>query len=273
MKIDPTGGSQETVGASRPAGSEPAPAEIRLPTRVVVSLRAGAVLALANVLCVVIFSWAWMRVRTEPKVLSVTGSAKRLIESDLIVWKCRISASHMNLVEAYTALTSSREKLIAYLQQKGVGPQEITPKAVTSLKRFKRNDQGIETDELLAHDLTQEVEISSARVKEVSDLANNITELIKEGIYLESEPPRFIYTKLAEFKVAMLADATKDATARAQQIATNSGARLGAIQEARMGVMQINPLHSNDVSDSGNNDTTSLKKELTAVVSARFELQ
>ena len=70
----------------------------------------------------------------------------------------------------------------------------------------------------------------------------------------------------------MLADATKDATARAQQIAANSGASLGPIRDARMGVMQINPVHSNAVSDSGNNDTTSYEKEITAIVSARFEL-
>jgi hypothetical protein len=47
---------------------------------------------------------------------------------------------------------------------------------------------------------------------------------------------------------------------------------LGAIRDARMGVMQINPLHSTAASDTGNNDTTSMEKEITAVVSARFEL-
>jgi len=40
-----------------------------------------------------------------------------------------------------------------------------------------------------------------------------------------------------------------------------------------MGVMQINPANSNDVSDYGNNDTTSLFKDITAVVSAKFELE
>ena len=89
---------------------------------------------------------------------------------------------------------------------------------------------------------------------------------------LESEPPRYLYTKLADLKIEMLAEATRDATARARQIADNSGAKLGAIREARMGVMQINPVHSTAVSDSGNNDTSSLQKEITAVVTARFAL-
>jgi hypothetical protein len=37
-----------------------------------------------------------------------------------------------------------------------------------------------------------------------------------------------------------------------------------------MGVMQITPADSNDVSDSGMNDTTSLWKDITAVVNVSF---
>jgi uncharacterized protein len=89
---------------------------------------------------------------------------------------------------------------------------------------------------------------------------------------LESDPPQYLYTKLADLKIEMLAEATKDASTRAKQIAENSGCKLGAVRDARMGVMQINPLHSTSVSDAGNNDTTSMEKEITAVVSGRFEL-
>ena len=39
-----------------------------------------------------------------------------------------------------------------------------------------------------------------------------------------------------------------------------------------MGVMQINAIHSNETSGEGRNDTSSLEKEITAVVSARFSL-
>jgi hypothetical protein len=110
-------------------------------------------------------------------------------------------------------------------------------------------------------------------VLKVANVARTITSLIQQGVLVESLPPKYLYTKLADLKIAMLADATKDATARAQQVAINSGAQLGSIQDARMGVMQITPVHSNDVSDSGNNDTSSRVKEITAVVTARFSLR
>ena len=65
----------------------------------------------------------------------------------------------------------------------------------------------------------------------------------------------------------------KDATLRATQIVSNANGSLGKLVEARMGVMQINPKGVTQVSDTGNNDTSSLEKEILAVVTVRFELR
>jgi len=40
-----------------------------------------------------------------------------------------------------------------------------------------------------------------------------------------------------------------------------------------MGVFQITPLYSTEVSDYGINDTSSLEKEITAVVTCTFEIK
>jgi len=71
----------------------------------------------------------------------------------------------------------------------------------------------------------------------------------------------------------MLADATKDATLRAEQIVNNANGRLGKLVEARMGVMQITPKGVSATSGEGINDTTSYEKEITAIVSAKFEVR
>ena len=80
-------------------------------------------------------------------------------------------------------------------------------------------------------------------------------------------------TKLAELKIQMLAEASKDAHTRAEQIATQAKSRLGSLLTARMGVMQINPANSSEVSAEGNNDKTSLDKDVLAVVSATFGVE
>lgn len=246
--------------------------QLPLPARVTVSVRAGAILALANIVCVLIFSWAWMHVKAEPKAISVTGSARKEIESDLIVWSAEISASDPQLQTAYANLKASLDKTVAYLTAQGIPATQMTIGSIAMQKHHARDEKGRETDVITSYELTQSVQITSDDVERISNVARTATDLIKDGVLLESDAPEFFYTKLADLKIEMLADATKDATNRAQQIAANSGARLGSILDARMGVMQINAIHSTDTSDSGVNDTTSRQKEITAVVSARFEL-
>ena len=66
--------------------------ELTLPGKVIVSLRAGAILGVANIICVGIIAWAYTHAQAGPKVISVTGSAKRTIQSDLIQWHAKVSA-------------------------------------------------------------------------------------------------------------------------------------------------------------------------------------
>ncbi|CAN5586555.1 SIMPL domain-containing protein [soil metagenome] len=253
--------------------NHPGSRQIGLPLRVSVSLRAGVVLAIANVLCAGIVAYAWTRTHRETKAIAVTGSARKAIQSDLIVWNAKITAIDADLTKAYDTLNASTKRAIDFVKAQGIPAEQIMVSSVNTWKRRGRDEKGNETEKIVSYELWQQVEISSGDVVRVADVARRVTELIKEGIVIESTAPSYIYTRLADLKIAMLAEATKDATTRAQQIAGNSGSKLGSILDARMGVMQINPAHSYEASDSGRNDTSSFEKEITAVVSARFSLE
>jgi len=84
--------------------------------------------------------------------------------------------------------------------------------------------------------------------------------------------PEFYYTKLGEEKITMLAEAAKDAKRRAEQVAASTDSSIGSIRTARMGVLQITAADSTEVSDMGINDTSSLDKDITAVVNVGFEI-
>ena len=71
----------------------------------------------------------------------------------------------------------------------------------------------------------------------------------------------------------MLARATENAKQRAENMAKATGNKIGVIRSARMGVLQITPGTSTDVSDMGINDTSSLDKKVTAVVTASFAIE
>ncbi|HWB53730.1 MAG TPA: SIMPL domain-containing protein, partial [Tepidisphaeraceae bacterium] len=256
------------------------------PSPMFVSLQVGGFFfALANIICVAIFAWAWMNVKIQPKTLSVTGSAKKQIDSDLILWNGTISTQNAQLTKAYDTLKADSDKVLAYLKSKGIPDQDITLSQITTQKHFAKQvlpQQAvngvaqpavvIDTDQVKDYLLTQTVTITSKDMDKVPEVARSITSLIKDGVEIDSQAPEYLYTKLAELKIDMLAEATKDATNRATQIVTNAGGRLGKLVYARMGVMQIDPAGSTATSAEGNNDTTSFEKQITAVVEARFEL-
>lgn len=231
---------------------------------------AGFALAVALVLSSIVGAWAYTHAKNGEQVITVTGSARKRIKSDLVVWRAGVSYQAPQLSDAYKALSDNVPKVKQYLISKGVAENQITISSISSTTMHAKNSNGEETGEITGYSLRQELMVRSTDVDKVEKLAREATELINQGILLESSPPEYLYTKLGDLKIEMLAEAAKDAKVRAQQIASSTGSSIGSVRTARMGVMQITPADSNDVSDSGMNDTSSLEKDITAVVNVGF---
>lgn len=260
-----------------------------LPEKIVVTLRAGGVFfAVANVVCVAILAWTYVAVKSEPKTLSVTGSARKAIVSDLVTWAGTIRTNDPELVKAYGALKVSAEKVKAFLVANGIPESDVTFSSINTARRFKVEvlpapapvaggppapPTIITTEKVEMYTLTQTVAIHSGEMTKVPAVSRMVTSLIKEGVEIDSEAPRYLYTKLSELKIDMLAEATKDATSRAEQIVNNANGHLGKLVEARMGVMQLNPKNVLATSGEGVYDTSSYEKEITATVSVKFEVR
>jgi uncharacterized protein len=266
--------------------------------RMIVSLQVGGFFfALANIICVAILAWTYVHVKLEPKTIEVKGSAKKAIESDLITWSGTITARDPDLTKAYDKLKSDSDRVAAFLKGNGVPDGEITFSSINTEKIHKRellapaapdgppvisipgspntaaNPVLVTTNKIELYVLTQNIMIESKDMKRLPEVARSVTTLIKDDVEIDSGSPRYLYTKLSELKIDMLAEATKDATLRASQVVNNANGRLGKLVEAKMGVMQINPKGSSDTSAEGINDTSSFEKEITAIVTARFELK
>jgi len=261
-----------------------------LPRRVIVSLQlGGAFFALANVICVAILGYVYLSVKQSPKTLEVKGSARKEITSDRITWDGTITARDPDLIKAYQKLSADADRVAAFIRKSGIPDKQVTFSAITTTKVFQREvlpaapkagDPGnppapvvVPTNKVEQYVLTQSVDINSDDMDRVPALSRSITSLIKDGVEIDSNSPSYLYSKLSELKIDMLGEATRDATLRATQIVTNANGSLGRLVEAKMGVMQINPKGVTDVSDTGNNDTTSLEKEILAVVTVEFELR
>ncbi|MBM3248697.1 MAG: SIMPL domain-containing protein [Candidatus Omnitrophica bacterium] len=207
------------------------------------------------------------------EVISVTGSAEKKITSDFIVWSASFSVREAQLKSAYNRLQQDLEKVKKYILAKGIKESELFVLPVSTAKIFKKDSKGNATNEIESYELSQGMRIESNDVKKVDELSRSSTALIEEGVQFMSDTPQYFYTKLAELKIQMLSEASEDAKKRAESMAKSTGNKVGVIRSAKMGVFQITPATSTDVSWYGENDTSSLEKKVMAVVSAAFSIE
>jgi hypothetical protein len=239
-------------------------------------------LAIATALVVSTFiaasTWERVRVRPERRSIEITGSAKKRIVSDLIEWTATIEASAPDRVTAYRTLSDQTAKAQAFLEKGGVPAREISALSVTVDPIYETEYEGTGEDRITRQVLKgyltrQSVVVRSNDVALVEKMSREITTLLEQGVTITSAAPLYYYTKLGEVKIEMLAEAAKDARTRAENMVQSAGgAEIGKLKSADMGVININPANSTQGSWDGNNDTTSLEKDIITIVHATYEL-
>jgi hypothetical protein len=237
-------------------------------------------IAVAVVLSTFTAARAWERVRTrDVRTIDVTGSAKRRITSDLIVWTAGLGARAGDRQTAYRQLHQHAAATLAYLGREGLTEAELSPSSVTIQEVIESETIGsgedrIERQVSRGFAASQAVTVSSKRVALVERLSREVTTLIEQGVPVVSGSPQYFYTRLGELKIEMLAEASKDARVRAEKMlgALASGG-LGRLVTADMGVINVNPANSTASAWDGNNDTSALDKDIMTIVHSKFELR
>lgn len=233
-------------------------------------LNAGVALAIGLIVSSLIFGWFYTKTKKGDEAITVTGAAKKRIKSDLVVWTASITAQSAQPTEAYKQLSENMPKIKQYLISKGIPENQMTVSSVATTTLKKQDANGIETSEITGYSLKQQIEVRSGDVDKIAQIAREATELINQGILIESNPPQFYYTQIGDLKIEMLGEAAKDGKVRAEKIAASTGNSIGAVRSAKMGVLQITAADSTEVSDSGIYDTSTIEKDMTAVVNVSF---
>lgn len=233
----------------------------------------AGVISAAFIICAIILAVTWKSNYTSNQTINVTGSAKKNITSDLGVLRGTITAQAQTAEAAYRELLRMKPLLVSYLSSKGFPLETIDFYTINSFPVYEIGANGYQTGVIRAYKYSQRIEIQSADVNKIKEISLDIPSVIEKGVNFSVEQPEYHYTKLAELKIDVQADAAKDAMIRAKKIAEATGRSLGPMRDARMGVIQITPKLSNRVSDYGINDLSSIEKEITAVVNASFEIE
>ena len=231
---------------------------------------AGIFLAAGLVFSAMLGTSAWVKIKNS-QFISVKGSVQKDIESDLAIWSGSFLVEGESLLDAQHKIQANRELVGKFMRDSGAANYTFTPIGIEELKASKKSDDGFVSQRTTGYRLTQSVSVESADVDRLDKLDS--TPLVEQGVIFTVAPPQFIYTKAGETKIEMLAEATKDARARAEQIATQGGRDIARLHDADQGIFQITPQHSVATSWQGESDTGSREKTITAVVTATFLLK
>lgn len=217
-------------------------------------------IALSIVLAALLLGRAYTYKYRAQETVVVTGLAEREFTSDLIVWRGWITAEAQEAAEGYKQIEQSKEKVLRFITSHGIEADCVVFMFVNVNKEYEgiySSNGNYMGQRFKGYSLRQSFTVESTNVDAVEAISREISSLIAQGVSLESWQPEYYYTRLDDVKHDLIERATADARGRAEKIAAASGARLGKVSEARMGVFQITGANTNDEFTAGGSFNTS----------------
>jgi uncharacterized protein len=187
----------------------------------------------------------FIRGRTASRYVEVKGLAEREVAADLALWPLRFVSTGDDLAVAQAEITRDTREVYSFLGRHGIDSAAVQLLALevsdANANRFQSERGGTRFV------IQQTVMVRSDKPRVVLAASQRVSELVRAGVILSSSGeygiggPTFVYTKLNELKPAMVAQATGNARAAAEQFATDSRTTLGDIRYANQGVFVILP--------------------------------
>ena len=174
--------------------------------------------SLAAVLAVSILASAYLIARngqyffkSQASDIAVTGSTSMDFTSDLAVWQGQFTRKAMDLKEVYAFMKQDKQVIERFLESKGIGPGSYAFLSIDILPQNKTvnhyNDEGDLVDREQIFDgyrLNRSFKVTTTDINLVERVANEVTELIEQDVYITSYPPKYYYTQLGELKIQMI---------------------------------------------------------------------
>ena len=234
---------------------------------------APIVIGLSILIAAIIFSVAFYYSRTTSDYISVTGSASKEVISDKAKFSGNISriVKLYNLKTGYAAIASDLQIVNNFLAEQKIDPSTVTISTVSMEQNYDYNNNQPATEK--DYNLRQNIEVVSGDIEKIASLAKSTQTLIDKGVIFSVFPVQYYYNNLPQVRVDLLADAVKDAQARAKKLVESTGKTLGTLKSAASGVVQVLPSNSLEISDYGTYDTSSVNKNIMVTVKASFGLK
>lgn len=173
-----------------------------------------------------------VRMKAAERSVTVRGLAEREVTADLATWTVSFASTATNLQTAQANTDRDAEAVRAFFEELGFPEEELTPAGI--------NVSSYTNDGTMFYTVRQRTVLRTRDIDRAQRAVRRQAELVRDGVVLEDGSGiSYTFTGLNDIKPAMVAEATKDARAAAEQFAQDSGAAVGGIHKATQGYFSI----------------------------------
>jgi len=204
-----------------------------------------------------------LRARDAERAVTVRGLAERDVTADLATWTIAYSASSASLAEAQDKVRRDTQAIEAFFTELGFPAKALQPTGA--------NVSSFTSEGLTTYTVRQRLSLRTEDIARAQQAVARQFDLVGRGVFLEEgSGMSYTFTRLNDIKPAMVAEATRDARAAAEQFAEDSGSGVGKIRDATQGYFTI---EARDGEAGGWGMADSPYKKVRVVTTVSFALE
>lgn len=222
-------------------------------------LASSAVLAAGLIVGGYLLGNGLVRAKDADRSVTVRGLAERDVTADLATWTLSYSSTAADLTTAQGSVDRDSDAIRGFFKELGFPADSLQPTAV-NVSQFTE-------DGVTRFTVRQRMTLRSNDIKRAQDAVKRQFELVRRGVVLEEgSGMSYTFTGLNSIKPQMVAAATRDARASAEQFAKDSGTSVGTIKSATQGYFEINARDGDSGGGWGVSDTPYKKVRVVTTV-------
>ena len=208
--------------------------------------------------------------------ITVKGLAEKPISADSATWVLNIGVTDAEQRGALEKLATERKVLEAFLIKQGL-PKETWDWSVEGIADHYEEIFIKDTPRQVrkGFDAYQSVVISSKDLDKITQANQAVLQLRADNHPITAQPPQYLVSGLEQVKMSLIADATKNARARATEFVKQDGVKVGVMKSANQGAFYILAKggEAGDDSYGGVYDKSSIEKTARVVVTIVYNIE
>lgn len=202
------------------------------------------------------------RARHADRSVTVRGLAERNVTADLAVWTLNYSEQGTDAAQVQAAIDRDTQTIRAFFTQLGFPADALTAAGAGANQNYMNGVQTVT--------INQRLQLRTTDIARARRAVARQFDLVRQGVVLQERSGiSYSFTRLNAIKPAMVAEATRDARAAAEQFAKDSDTGVGGIKSASQGYFSI---EARDGEQSGYGVADTPLKKVRVVTTVDFYL-